>query len=169
MDVDAKVDTYEDVYFDSEDEEAGKDKKIVPSNDDLLYDPEQDDKDEAWMAKRLRKRYQTKKKKSASQLQLETDAILTCPMCFTELCYVCQRHERYSDQYRAIFVEHCLTDITTRYRYPSGNETAVAVEQDGTNGSSDEYYHAVRCEQCGTHVAMMDCDEVYHFFNVLAT
>lgn len=33
----------------------------------------------------------------------------------------------------------------------------------------DEYYHKVVCDQCGVHVAMMDQDEVYHFFNVIPT
>eukprot|EP00831_Metopus_contortus_P027113 TRINITY_DN22899_c0_g1_i1.p1 TRINITY_DN22899_c0_g1~~TRINITY_DN22899_c0_g1_i1.p1 ORF type:complete len:233 (+),score=34.09 TRINITY_DN22899_c0_g1_i1:174-872(+) len=33
--------------------------------------------------------------------------ILSCPMCFTTLCYDCQPHEEHENQYRAMFVESC--------------------------------------------------------------
>lgn len=33
-----------------------------------------------------------------------SDAILSCPCCFTTVCMDCQQHERYKNQYRAMFV-----------------------------------------------------------------
>jgi hypothetical protein len=33
----------------------------------------------------------------------------------------------------------------------------------------DQEYHPVRCDQCKTEIAMYDTDEVYHFFNVVAS
>ena len=36
----------------------------------------------------------------------KTDAILSCPGCFTTCCIDCQQHE-YKDQYRAMFVTNC--------------------------------------------------------------
>ena len=33
----------------------------------------------------------------------------------------------------------------------------------------DEYYHPVACDTCRTEVAMYDKDEIYHFFNVVAS
>lgn len=34
---------------------------------------------------------------------------------------------------------------------------------------ADELYHPVRCSECSTEVAVFDKEEVYHFFNVLAS
>jgi len=51
-----------------------------------FYDPELDDKDELWVQK--------KRKGSNS------DAVLSCPACFTTLCLDCQRY--------ACILNHCL-------------------------------------------------------------
>ncbi|XP_020772635.1 E2F-associated phosphoprotein [Boleophthalmus pectinirostris] len=34
---------------------------------------------------------------------------------------------------------------------------------------SEEVYHPVQCSECSTEVAVFDKDEVYHFFNILAS
>lgn len=34
---------------------------------------------------------------------------------------------------------------------------------------SEEQYNPVRCDQCNTEVGVYDKDEIYHFFNVLAS
>ncbi|OBZ87927.1 E2F-associated phosphoprotein [Choanephora cucurbitarum] len=148
---------YDDVYFDSEQDSDQEDrlekkqKHKVLSNDELLYDPDMDDRDEAWVLKQIDQ--DASNDKPTDQ---KTDAILTCPMCFSTLCYSCQRHERYADQFRAMFVRNCHTVPGERYKMKS---------EDG----QDEYYAKVTCETCGIHVAMLDEDEVYHFFNVVAT
>lgn len=104
----------------------------------------------------------------------KTDAILSCPMCFTTLCYSCQRyvahdkitqanmhlwitvrHEKYADQFRAMFVRNCHTVPGERYKMKGQDD-------------SDEYFYKVICDTCGIQVAMLDEDEVYHFFNVVA-
>lgn len=33
----------------------------------------------------------------------------------------------------------------------------------------EEIYHPVKCTECSTEVAVLDKDEVFHFFNVLAS
>ena len=33
----------------------------------------------------------------------------------------------------------------------------------------DEVFNAVKCVQCSTQVAVYDSDEIYHFYNVLAS
>ncbi|KAI9280482.1 E2F-associated phosphoprotein-domain-containing protein [Sporodiniella umbellata] len=148
---------YEDVYFDSDEETEGigfpgriKSNRKVLSDDELLYDPALDEKDEAWVIKQVEADCSREKTTEG-----KTDAILTCPMCFITLSYSCQRHERYAQQYRAMFVHHCHVIETERYQ-PKGAE-------------KDEHYQKVVCDQCGVHVAMMDQDEVYHFFNVVPT
>jgi len=39
-----------------------------------------------------------------------SDAVLSCPCCFHILCMDCQRHEKYSNQYRAMFVIDIAVD-----------------------------------------------------------
>lgn len=47
----------------------------------------------------------------------------------------------------------------------SGEESA----QRAADGSASEEFHPVRCSECNTEVAVIDKDEVFHFFNVLAS
>ncbi|KAF7727752.1 hypothetical protein EC973_007211 [Apophysomyces ossiformis] len=162
---------YDEVYFDSDEESddpspgiglPGKKKKAedsstkkVLSDDQLLYDPNLDDEDEAWVNEQIKKAAPKKKK---NQAEAKTDAILTCPLCFVPLCFSCQRHDRYPKQYRAMFVRNCKVVRTERYKYKEKGEE-----------EEEEAYYIVRCQSCDTHVAMMDEEEIYHFFNVIAT
>ena len=38
-----------------------------------------------------------------------------------------------------------------------------------TEAQAEEIYHPVMCTECSTEVAVYDKDEVFHFFNVLAS
>ncbi|KAJ8662233.1 hypothetical protein O0I10_001926 [Lichtheimia ornata] len=134
---------YDSIYYDTDDEDNATDHKI-PTNDELLYDPSMDDQDEAWILNQIKK---------AGGKEAQTDAVLTCPMCFSPLSYNCQRHERYTNQYRAMFVTNCRIIKSERYK----------------DKGSDEAFYPVHCSSCDTHVAMMDEEEVYHFFNIIAT
>ncbi|SAL97995.1 hypothetical protein [Absidia glauca] len=154
---------YDTVYFDSDDDNdnpsTSHQSKQDPerherlTNDHLLYDPLGDEKDEAWVAEQITK---TAPKSLQKDQQARTDALLSCPMCFSPLCYSCQRHESYSHQFRAMFVTNCQVNKKERYRY------------DAKDDAPAEGYYVVKCETCDTHVAMMDEEEVYHFFNVIA-
>ncbi|CAG8440905.1 8056_t:CDS:2 [Acaulospora morrowiae] len=222
---------YDDIYFDSDStddecEEKGdgepnameltakkakstKNRKEL-SPDELLYDPGMDDEDEIWMENKI-----TQYNEMSSTMQnvdknpsviLGTDAILSCPMCFTNLSYHTQRHETYVNQYRAIFVENCKVNRSERLVYsehskrsnhsnkrnssslPSkkanlqsrevtSNEFSDKCDYDAegkvlnTEPSREqpEIYYPVECEICGTKVAVMDQEEVYHFFNIIAS
>eukprot|EP00985_Skeletonema_marinoi_P027162 scaffold21860_cov117-Skeletonema_marinoi.AAC.1 len=46
-----------------------------------------------------------------------SDAILSCPRCFNVVCMDCQQHERYSNQYRAMFVMNIGVDWTKKMMY----------------------------------------------------
>ncbi|KAH9288634.1 hypothetical protein KI387_032751, partial [Taxus chinensis] len=70
-----------------------------------FYDPCSDDRDEAWVERRRKGR--------------KSDALLTCPACFTTLCVACQRHEKYVTQYRAMFVLNCKIVDNQRLRLPA--------------------------------------------------
>eukprot|EP01112_Ceratiomyxa_fruticulosa_P011115 TRINITY_DN2990_c0_g1_i1.p1 TRINITY_DN2990_c0_g1~~TRINITY_DN2990_c0_g1_i1.p1 ORF type:complete len:172 (-),score=50.36 TRINITY_DN2990_c0_g1_i1:22-537(-) len=115
-------------------------------NDDLLYNDKEDDDNIKWMTQKL-------------GLSTKTDAVLNCPCCFTLLCADCQQHERYENQFRAMFVSNCFVDFSQVMKY-KGEADAV------TDSNGDEVYHPVKCKNCGVEVGVYDLDEVYHFFNV---
>jgi len=111
---------------------------------DPLYDDKLDDDDTNW----VHERYLTHTKRSS-------DAVLNCPACFTVLCFDCQRHAYYPNQYRAMFVQNCKVMLSQTTRPVKGDNDPDAV------------YHEVHCSKCDLNIAVRDSDEVYHFFNVL--
>ncbi|XP_070776710.1 E2F-associated phosphoprotein isoform X1 [Enoplosus armatus] len=193
---------YDEVYFDSDSEgedtpssSTGRRRKqrTILTNDELLYDPDEDDRDQAWVDAR-RRRYHNRKRPAAvsgpqprqSQGLPSSDAVLNCPACMTTLCLDCQRHDKYRTQYRAMFVMNCMVkkDEVLRYktqqerkqrnrkrRRGQKTETAAdeAPEPTPAGMDADEVYHPVQCTECSTEVAVFDKDEVYHFFNILAS
>lgn len=120
-----------------------------------------------------------------------SDAVLSCPCCFNIVCMDCQKHKRYANQYRAMFVmgvvvdwRHILVYDEQHKALVSKNvEGAIIEEQDEsqewqTSGESyeeniilkakDGEYYAVECAACRTQVAALDMrDEVYYFHGCL--
>ncbi|XP_029350009.1 E2F-associated phosphoprotein isoform X2 [Echeneis naucrates] len=187
---------YDKVYFDSdsEDEDTPRQRRrqrIIPTNDELLYDPDEDDRDQAWVDARRRHQHQmsppcTHQSPRRAQGLPNSDAILNCPACMTTLCLDCQRHEKYRTQYRAMFVMNCTvkTDEMLRYKTQQekkqrnrkrkrGQKTEMPTDEGPDPApagmDADEIYHPVQCSECSTEVAVFDKDEVYHFFNILAS
>ncbi|XP_028854968.1 E2F-associated phosphoprotein [Denticeps clupeoides] len=196
---------YDSVYFDSDSDsdqegKAGssrcerKKQRTVLTNDELFYDPDEDDRDQAWVDAR-RKAYRRNQRcpGSFSNRKVKTDAlpssdaVLNCPACMTTLCLDCQRHEKYRTQYRAMFVMNCTVnkEEVLRYKAPQKKRQTkrprkkLRQETESTEPVStdlrlegmeeDETYHPVKCTECSTEVAVLDKDEVYHFFNILAS
>uniref|UniRef100_A0A1J3EHJ5 E2F-associated phosphoprotein n=1 Tax=Noccaea caerulescens TaxID=107243 RepID=A0A1J3EHJ5_NOCCA len=136
----------------SDDEEI--DYSIKPE----FYDSDLDDKDELWMVKKRDGR--------------TSDAVLSCPACFTTVCLECQRHEQYVTQYRAVFVVNCKVDENRVLQHnatpPSivGKRTRVSEKQE--TGSADaERLNPVICSTCSTEIGVFDSEEIYHFSNVI--
>ncbi|KAJ8341740.1 hypothetical protein SKAU_G00340310 [Synaphobranchus kaupii] len=126
---------YDNIYFDtdSEDDEIpgnseGRRRKQrrVLTNDELLYDPDEDDRDQAWVDAK-RKQYRSSKKqlpgstnrRGKSEAITSSDAVLNCPACMTTLCLDCQRHEKYRTQYRAMFVMNCTVNKEEELEKPA--------------------------------------------------
>ena len=81
-----------------------------------------------------------------------------------------------------MFVMNCSVNDTEVLKYPketskrknknrkrkhdSDQETAETSEP---ALNDEEVYHPVKCTECTTEVGVVDSDEVYHFFNVLAS
>ncbi|KAK6481316.1 E2F-associated phosphoprotein-like isoform X1 [Huso huso] len=192
----SQTEYYDDVYFDTDSEDEGtlknpetrkkKKQRKIPTNDELLYDPDEDDRDQAWVDSQRRGfRGQRKERELSGQRGKSmplphSDAVLNCPACMTTLCLDCQRHEKYRTQYRAMFVMNCTVNREEVLRYkgpmdkrrknrskkmkPNSEEAAEETQTD-----QEEKYHPVKCLECSTEVAVFDKEEVYHFFNILAS
>ncbi len=195
----AKSARYDDIYFDSDEEEEegggqsgqGQNLRSVVADEDLFYDPAEDDENQRFVDE-LRAGYRgkqttTSRKKTGQPQQqrhrkaANSDAVLTCPGCFSLLCLDCQRHELYDNQFRAMFVVNCSVATGERLRVPLSKRAArkggrkrkkgggggEQQEAPSVEEGDEETYHPVRCTECSTEVGVYDKDEVYHFFNVM--
>ncbi|KAL7132176.1 hypothetical protein ABFS83_12G054500 [Erythranthe nasuta] len=139
---------------------AQKVQQIVSDDDEIdysvkpeFYDPKIDERNEKWVKKQRR--------------GFSSDAVLSCPACFTTLSFDCQRHDKYLTQYRAIFVENCRIkeEVATPGSKRKRNKKGSSQSEEGAVAT--ETYKSVCCSVCSTNVGVIDEDEVYHFFNVL--
>ncbi|XP_028251363.1 E2F-associated phosphoprotein [Parambassis ranga] len=197
---------YDKIYFDSDSDSEEEDtagsstgrrrkQRMMLTNDELLYDPAEDDRDQAWVDARRRAYSSRKRPLTGSQSRTRqsqglptSDAILNCPACMTTLCLDCQRHEKYRTQYRAMFVMNCTVKRDEVLRYKSQPERRQPKNRKRRKGQkseapadeappgpapagmdADEIYHPVQCSECSTEVAVFDKEEVYHFFNILSS
>uniref|UniRef100_A0A287D623 E2F associated phosphoprotein n=1 Tax=Ictidomys tridecemlineatus TaxID=43179 RepID=A0A287D623_ICTTR len=89
-------------------------------------------------------------------------------------------HESYKTQYRAMFVMNCSVNKEEVLRYKNsenrkkrrGYKKMKSNHEDSAEQAEtevEEIYHPVMCTECSTEVAVYDKDEVFHFFNVLAS
>ncbi|XP_040476757.1 E2F-associated phosphoprotein isoform X2 [Ursus maritimus] len=153
----------------------------IPTNDELLYDPEKDNRDQAWVDAQRRGYHGFGIQRPHQQQPVpNSDAVLNCPACMTTLCLDCQRHESYKTQYRAMFVMNCSVnkEEVLKYKIPEnrkkrrGPKKMRSNQEDAAEQAEaqvEEIYHPVMCTECSTEVAVYDKDEVFHFFNVLAS
>mmetsp|Transcript_42273 Transcript_42273/g.72802 ORF Transcript_42273/g.72802 Transcript_42273/m.72802 type:complete len:161 (+) Transcript_42273:78-560(+) len=80
--------------------------------------------------------------------------LLSCPACFITLSMDCQQHEKYKNQWRAMFVSNCVTKLDESFEV--------------SDPAPGEVYRPVACAGCGAVVAALEPrEEVYHFFNVI--
>lgn len=174
---------YESIYFDSDEEDSGATApKTLLSNDDLLYDPDQDEEDQSYMD-RIRENYVPVASEAIRQRQQQqqqptkmpkSDAVLNCPACFVVICIDCQRHDLYQNQYRAMFAMNCSVDKTQKLKFPERQKGGKGKKnrnkknpEPNVEGDRGEDFHPVKCEQCSTEVGVYDQEEVFHFFNII--
>ncbi|KAJ2724761.1 hypothetical protein GGI07_001722 [Coemansia sp. Benny D115] len=117
----------------------------TPDTDDL-YDEKADEADTAWMQ---------------AAHPGTTDAILSCPCCFTQVCFVCQQHTRYDGQFRALSVHHCKVMDDQLYSFTKNGLAPV------TKQTPNEVFKLVVCAECDTKLGVVDDEQVYHLFHVL--
>lgn len=77
-----------------------------------------------------------------------------------------------------MFVMHCDIDKSQLLRYEKKRKGKKKKTQDAPgklvpvdddNDKDAEIFNPVKCSECGTVIAVYDSEEVYHFFNVLAS
>ncbi|XP_042048790.1 E2F-associated phosphoprotein [Salvia splendens] len=146
--------------IEAEDSPNRDSEKIVSDDEEIdystkpeFYDPKLDEKNESWAEKQRGGR--------------TSDAVLSCPACFTTLSLDCQRHDKYVTQYRAVFVVNCrikeeVPKPGSRRKRNTRNSQAVT-DQTG----AAETIKRVCCAICSTDVGVIDEDEIYHFLNVI--
>ena len=193
-------------------EDFKSDGDILQSDENHFYGEDLDDDDEAYVYKNLRGGKPAKTKTmslgSTSSSQpagndtatptlpakpRNSDAVLSCPCCFSIVCMDCQRHVKYENQFRAMFVMGIEVDWQHRLVHDTKSNRLIRYEpptaENGTNAASqiivpedhnhlnptssaeeDTIYYAVSCGNCHTMVAALDMgDEVYHFYDCLAS
>lgn len=142
-------------------------------NEELFYDPDMDDEDEKWINEKRRSYiFPSSNNNKIANKDLKplpnSDAVLNCPACLSLLCLDCQRHDVYKSQYRAMFVSNCTVIESETLSY-SNKKKFKKKKELSTSGADKEIFNPVRCTVCNTEVAVYDKDEIYHFFNVLAS
>ncbi|KAJ2665562.1 hypothetical protein IWW48_000013 [Coemansia sp. RSA 1200] len=132
-------------------QESGGSACEAKEEEEETYDEEADHRDAAWLAENH---------------PGATDAVLSCPACFIQICFVCQAHARFAGQFRALSVVHCeISDQLYAFTKRSG-----LLEPATTHSSNDgEVLRAVVCSECGTKVGVLDHEDVYHLFHVLSS
>ena len=110
---------------------ASTSKTKEQQNDELFYDPDEDERDQAWADSHrsqksglasiglpLPRSERQKRLQELSKLKkAQSDATLNCPCCLTLLSLDCQRHDIYKTQYRAMLVINCRIDYTKKLLY----------------------------------------------------
>ena len=79
-----------------------------------------------------------------------------------------------SFQYRAMFVMNCTIDYSEKLTFPKPSEKnkKKGKKNESQNFGADneeELFNPVKCSKCSTQVAVYDADEIFHFFNVVAS
>jgi len=124
----AEEGAYEDLDFSGDEQEDVSDligskkhgKPKPATNDELLYNNKEDAKNQKWVDEKL------KPKRKAFQ----SDAVLNCPGCFAVLTYDCQRHEKYQNQYRAMFVLNCTVVADQLLKYGKNGQEKKKTEKE---------------------------------------
>jgi hypothetical protein len=181
----------------SSDDDRGHDHWMESTVEDL-YDDTADQNDERYVRNNLRsgitefvssfddnETADNRQSHPASRLKdlkpRNSDAVLSCPCCFNIVCLDCQQHERFADQFRAMFVLNVVVHWESKLFYDEQHKclrslddipTSAMIEHQIFPMSPDKSccYFSVCCAICQTQVAVIDMsDEVYHFFGCLAS
>ena len=211
-DADASVDEKEDLTADRHEEDLLQFDPNNPTHVDELYDQNLDEEDEAYVYRHMRGgiretitfRSNAGSSDPTPELSESTmttqqrkvlkprysDAVLSCPCCFNIVCMDCQRHQRYPNQFRAMFVMGIAVDWQSKLIYDEvrqilvpkpltppnevPSDTLPILDESGEASTTLNHFYVpgeyfpVSCRNCGTQVASLDmAEEIYHFYGCL--
>eukprot|EP01012_Entosiphon_sulcatum_P003912 TRINITY_DN11414_c0_g1_i2.p1 TRINITY_DN11414_c0_g1~~TRINITY_DN11414_c0_g1_i2.p1 ORF type:complete len:227 (+),score=44.78 TRINITY_DN11414_c0_g1_i2:83-763(+) len=155
---------------------------------DELYDPDSDEENDRWVQRYV---YQSSIRKEELR---SSDALLSCPCCFTAVCLDCVKLDDTANQWRAIEAINVNIDSTQPYLYQERRKPAMpgrrVTEEEEESSSDDEelgvenktdalkpivatdgvppedVYYKVHCSICNVQVAYVDGNDIFHFWNV---
>lgn len=133
-----------------------------------FYDENLDDEDEQFVQSLNRSRTAGQSEQAASK----TDATLNCPCCMSLLSLETQRHVSYRNQYRAMFTFNTKVDMESPVEpinKPSKKRKKNKKQSNIIESDPELTYYPVSCSVCSTEVGVYDSDEVYHFYNTIAS
>ena len=66
---------------------------------------------------------------------------------------------------------NCIIDHSEKLTFPKTGEKKKKGKKSKTDDDEDlkELFNPVKCSKCSTQVAVFDDEEIYHFFNVIAS
>jgi hypothetical protein len=83
-----------------------------------------------------------------------SDAVLSCPCCFNIVCMDCQKHKRYPNQYRAMFVMGVVVDWNNILVYDDTHRVLVPKvvyqEEEGDDEEQGEHHEQNQQQQHST-------------------
>lgn len=132
-----------------------------------FYDENLDDEDEQFVQSLNRSRSE-----QPEQSTSKTDATLNCPCCMSLLSLETQRHVSYRNQYRAIFTFNTKVDMENPVEpsnKPSKKRKKNKKQSNIVESGPELTHYPVSCSICSTEVGVYDSDEVYHFYNTIAS
>lgn len=62
-----------------------------------------------------------------------------------------------------------ISTLKSGERLCAGDHEAKAIEELKKNARPEDLFYPVICNACKTEVGVYDSDEIYHFFNILAS
>eukprot|EP00826_Nyctotherus_ovalis_P002419 TRINITY_DN10483_c0_g1_i4.p1 TRINITY_DN10483_c0_g1~~TRINITY_DN10483_c0_g1_i4.p1 ORF type:complete len:187 (-),score=59.08 TRINITY_DN10483_c0_g1_i4:171-731(-) len=147
---------------------SASERQEVKKEDEKLLNPYYDEKTEDWIERKYGK--------STGQ-----SLVLSCPFCFTPVCYNSQKHETYSNQYRAACADNCVIEENRVLRSAVETGAEPMAEEDAKTASKSEcgndeesvgrdieILFPVDCKYCKCQVGVYDFyEKIYYFYNVL--
>lgn len=170
----------------SDDEEEDHDRLLMQQQEqhahtasDILYDENADAEDEAYVYKYLRSGSADEASNNnnndasvAAAAQNKTvpkprnsDAVLACPCCLSIVCMDCQQHERYVNQYRAMFVMNILVRWDCKLQYDADASRLVPYDysdNNHNNNSHDNGHHGNNANHNIRSPARVPNDDHHH-------
>ena len=146
---DKEPDPMEEHYAQVIDEESLKTLKHQIKRETKMFDPCEDEVSEEWFKNKFLS------KTNASDNPHMQQLTLSWPGCFTDICYECEPHTSYKNQYRAYTVYNCNVN----------QDKVLNMNEGSSDLDIHEFWFEVTWDVCGNQVGVYDFEQkAYHLF-----